>query len=235
MLMETTKGFLADFINKKLKLQKLAVQKGEAGESADSMVTARYETALLCLMKNSRQDLKDILKLSPPHLSERQATEEFLKNVSMAADEFADEFVKAIEALSRIVLWKDNKCLDKFPDHFIPELDLAIKEIFPDAGMWGNIAWDAIVKNAEKFLSTNNNDTITLSVYSRAVTILVSQDNRNAKLFFESFRNDVIKAIVINLIQPMAHSLGDEISMDDNHRQILLEKLSLLQTSLLAA
>lgn len=235
MLMETTKGFLADFINKKLKLQKLAVRKGEAGEPADSMVTARYETALLCLMKNSRQDLKDILKLSPPHLSERQATEEFLKNVSMAADDFAEEFVKAIEALSRIVLWKDNKCLDKFPDHFIPELDSAIKEIFPDAGLWGNIAWDAIVKNAEKFLSTNNNDTITLSVYSRAVTILVSQDNRNAKLFFESFRTDVIKAIVINIIQPMAHSLGDEIPMDDNHRQILLEKLSLLQTSLLAA
>jgi hypothetical protein len=233
--METTKGFLADFINKKLKLQKLEGQKGAAGEPADPLAPARYKTALLCLMKNSRQDLKDIIKLSPPHLSERQATEEFLKNVSVAADEFADEFAKAIEALSRIVLWKDNKCLDKFPDDFIPELDSAIKEIFPDAGLWGNIAWDAIVKNADKFLSTNNNDTITLSVYSRAVTILVSQDNRNAKLFFESFRNDVIKAIVINIIQPMAHSLGDEIPMDDSHRQILLEKLSLLQTSLLAA
>jgi hypothetical protein len=29
--------------------------------------------------------------------------------------------------------------------------------------------------------------------------------------------------------------LGNEIPMDDSHRQILLEKLSLLQTSLLAA
>jgi hypothetical protein len=233
--METTKGFLTDFINKKLKLQKLTIQKRETGEPADSLATARYNTALLCLMKNSRQDLKDIIKLSPPHLSERQATEEFLKNVSMAADEFADEFAKAIEALSRIVLWKDNKCLDKFPEDFIPQLDSAIKEIFPDAGLWGNIAWDAIVKNAEKFLLTNYNDTMTLSVYSRAVTILVSQENRIAKLFFESFRTDVVKAIVINIIQPMAHSLVDEIPIDDNHRQILLEKLSLLQTSLLAA
>jgi hypothetical protein len=235
MLMETAKGFLADFINKKLKLQKLAVQKGDTWEPADSLATARYKAALLCLMKNSRQDLKEIIKLSPPHMSERQATEEFLKNVSMAADEFADEFAKSIEALSRIVLWKDNKCLDKFPDDFIPELDSAIKEIFPDSGLWGNIAWDAIVKNAEKFLSTNYNDIITLSIYSRAVTILVSLENRIAKLFFESFRTDVIKAIVINIIQPMAHSLGDEIPMDDNNRKILLEKLSLLQTSLLAA
>ena len=233
--MEAAKGFLADFINKKLTLQKLSVQKGKTGEPADYMATARYKTALLCLMKNSRQDLKDIIRLSPPHLSERQATEEFLKNVSSAADEFADEFAKAIEALSRIVLWKDNKCLDKFPEHFIPELDSAIKEIFPDAGLWGNIAWDAIVKNAEKFLSTNYHDTMTLSIYSRAVTILVSQENRIAKLFFESFRTDVVKAIVVNIIQPMAHSLGGEIPMDDNHRQILLEKLSLLQTSLLAA
>jgi len=233
--MEATKGFLADFINKKLTLQKLSVQTGKAGEVADCLAIARYKTALLCLMKNSRQDLKDIIRLSPPHLSERQATEEFLKNVSTAADEFADEFAKAIEALSRIIQWKDNKCLDKFPEYFIPELDSAIKEIFPDAVLWGNIAWDAIIKNAGNFLSTNNNDTMMLSIYSRAVTILVSQDNRIARLFFESFRTDVVKAIVINIIQPMAHSLGGEIPMDDNHRQILLENLSLLQTSLLAA
>ena len=233
--METTKGFLAEFIHKKLTLQKLAVQTGKAGEVADCLATARYKTALDCLMKNSRQDLKDIIRLSPPHLSERQATEEFLKNVSKAADEFADEFARAIEALSQIVLWKDNKCLDRFPEQFIPELDSAIKEIFPDAGLWGNIVWDAIVKDAESFLSTNYNDTMTLSIYSRAVTILINQDNRIAKMFFESFRTDVIKAIITSIIQPMAHSLGGEIPMDDIHRNILLEKLSLLQSSILAA
>ena len=65
--------------------------------------------------------------------------------------------------------------------------------------------------------------------------ILVSPENRIARLFFESFRNDVVKAIIVNIIQPMAQSLGGEIPMDDIHRQMLLEKLSLLQTSLLAA
>jgi len=233
--MEATKGFLADFINKKLTLQKLSFQKEKTGEPADDLATARYETALHCLMKNSRQDLKDIIRLSPPQMSERQATEEFLKNVSRLADEFGGEFAKAIEALSRIVLWKDNKSLDKFPDDFMPELDSAIKEIFPDAGLWGNIAWDAIVKNAESFLAKNYQDTTTLAIYSRAVTILVSPENRIARLFFESFRNDVVKAIIVNIIQPMAQSLGGEIPMDDIHRQMLLEKLSLLQTSLLAA
>jgi hypothetical protein len=233
--MEAAKGFLADFINKKLTLQKLSVQTGKAGEASDCLAIARYKTALLCLMKNSRQDLKDIIRLSPPHLSERQATEEFLNNVSSAADEFADEFAKSIEGFSRIVQWEENKCLDKFPEHFKVELDLAMKELFPDAASWGNIVWDAIIKNAGDFLSKNYNDTLTLAIYSRAVTILVSQDNRIARLFFESFRTDVVKAIVINIIQPMAHSLGDEIPMDEIHRQILLEKLSLLQTSLLAA
>ena len=233
--MEATKGFLADFINKKLTLQKLSFQKEKTGEPADDLATARYKTALLCLMKNSRQDLKDIIRLSPPHLSERQATEEFLKNVSSVADDFADEFAKAIEAFSRLIQWKDNQCLEKFPEHFIAELDSAMKELFRDAGLWGNIAWDAIVKNSEVFLSKNYHDTLTLAIYSRAVTILVSQDNRIAKLFFESFRSDVVKAIVINIIQPMAHSLGGEIPMDENHRQILLEKLALLQTSLLTA
>jgi hypothetical protein len=233
--MEATKGFLADFINKKLTLQKLSVQRVKTGEPADNMATARYETALLCLMKNSRQDLKDIIRLSPPHMSERQATEEFLKNVSRAADEFADEFARAIEALSRIVLWKDNKSVEIFPENFIPELDSAIKEIFPDARVWGNIAWDAIVKNADSFLSKNYQDTTTLAIFSRAVTILVGPENRIARQFFESFRTDVVKAIVVNIIQPMAHSLGGEIPMDDNHRQMLLERLSLLQTSLLAA
>jgi len=233
--MEATKGFLADFINKKLTLQKLTVQKGKTGEPADDHAAARYETALLCLVKNSRQDLKDIIRLSPPHMSERKATEEFLKNVSRAADEFADEFAKAIEALSRIVLWKDNKSLETFPENFIPELDSAIKEIFPDAGVWGNIAWDAIVKNAEIFLAKNYQDTTTLAIYSRTVMILVSPENRIARLFFESFRADVVKAIIVNIIQPMAHSLAGEVPMEDNHRQILLEKLSQLQTSLLAA
>src|SRR5512136_482812 len=148
--METTKGFLADFINKKQKTHRLSMQRGDTGEPADFMEAARFKTTLYCLMKNSRQDLRDIIRLSPPDMSEREATELFLKNVSLIADEFADEFVKAVEALARIVLWNDNKCLGKFPEQFIPELDSAIKEIFPDAGVWGNIAWDAIVKRTEK-------------------------------------------------------------------------------------
>jgi hypothetical protein len=233
--MEAMKGFLADFINKKLTLQKRSALTGMDGEPADYLAAERYKSALFCLMKNSRQDLKDILRLSPPHLSERQATEEFLKNVSRAADEFADEFATAIEGFSRLVQWEENRCLDKFPEHYVAELDAAMKELFPDAGFWGNIAWDAIVKNSGTFLSKNQHDTLTLAIYSRAVTILVSPDNRIAKLFFESFRTDVVKAIVINIIQPMAHSLGTDIPLDDNHRRILLEKLSLLQSSLLAA
>ena len=233
--MEAMKGFLADFINNKLTLQRLSAQKSASSESADFMETARYKTALLCLTKNSRQDLKEILRLSPPQMSERQATEEFLKNVADSADEFANEFARSIEAISRIVLWKDNKCLEEFPDQFIPELDSAIKEIFPDAGLWGNIAWDAIVKNAENFLSANYHDPVTLSVYSRAVTILIDNENRFAKLFFESFRKDVVKAIVVNIIQPMAKTLAADTAMGKTQQRMLLESLTLLQSSLLAA
>jgi len=233
--MEATKGFLADFIDKKLNTHKLSMQKSEKGEPVDFLTAARYKTSLYCLMKNSRQDLREIIRLSPPHMSERDATEEFLKNVSLIADEFADEFIKAVEALARIVLWNDNKCLDKFPEQFISELDSAIKEIFPDSGVWGNIAWDAIVKRTEKFLETNYHDTVTLAVYSRAVTILIDHENKIARLFFESFRNDVIKAIVVNIIQPMADTLSNEVPMDESKRRMLLDRLYLLQSSLLAA
>jgi len=233
--MEATRGFLADFINKKLTIQRRTVPRSESGEQNDFMAAARYKMSLLCLMKNSRQDLKEIIRLSPPQMSERQATEEFLKNVSLAADEFADEFVRGVEALARIIIWNDNKDLEKFPDQFIPELDSAIREIFPDAGVWGNIAWDAIVKRTEKFLTDNYHDTITLAIYSRAVTILIDQDNKFARMFFESFRTDVVKAIIVNLIQPMANTVANEMPMDKNRRQILLDRLSLLQSSLLAA
>lgn len=234
MFMEAMKGFLADFINNKLTLQRLSAQKSESAEAADFMESARYKTALLCLTKNSRQDLKEIIKLSPPQMSERQATEEFLKNVADAADEFANEFARSIEAISRIVLWKDNKCLEEFPEQFIPELDSAIKEIFPDSGLWGNITWDAIIKNAENFLAANYHDTVTLSVYSRAVTILIDNENRFAKLFFESFRKDVIKAIVLNIVQPMAKAIASDTAIGEIQQRMLLERLSLLQSSLLA-
>jgi len=233
--MEATKGFLAEFINKKLTLQKLSVQRNGTGEPSDLLAAARYKTALLCLMKNSRQDLKEIIRLAPPDMSEQKATEEFLKNVSLAADEFADEFAIGVVALARMVLWSNNKCLDKFPEQFLPELDSAIKEIFSDAGLWGNIAWDAIIKRSEKFLAANYQDTVTLAVYSRAVTVLVDHENKVARMFFESFRNDVIKAMVVNIIQPMANTLANEVLMDESRRQMLLEKLSLLQSSLLAA
>lgn len=232
--MEATKGFLADFINKKLTIQRLSVQKTEFRETADFMAFARYKTALLCLTKNSRQDLKEILSLSPPRMNEREATEEFLKTVSSAADEFADEFARGIEALARIVLWNGNQNMESFPEQFIPELDSAIKEIFPDATSWGNIVWDAIVKRAEKFLEVNYRDTVMLSVYSRAVTILVDNDNKITRLFFESFRKDVIKAIVLNIVQPMAKTLSGDTPIDDSQRLMLLEKLSSLQSSLLA-
>jgi hypothetical protein len=233
--MEATKGFLADFIDKKLKTHRLSMQSGDSGEPVDFMAAARYRTTLHCLMKNSRQDLREIIRISPPHLSEREATEAFLKNVSLIADEFADDFTRAVEALARIILWNDNKCLDEFPEQFIPELDSAIREIFPDAGLWGNIAWDAIVKRTEKFLAANYHDTVTLAVYSRAVTILIDHDNKIARLFFESFRNDVVKAIVVNIIQPMANTLTNEVPMDESRRRMLLDRLYLLQSSLLAA
>jgi len=234
--MQEMKGFLADFIDKKLLLQRRTVPRSEAGgETADFMAAARYKISLLCLMKNSRQDLKEIIRLSPPDLSERQATEEFLRNVSRAAEEFAEEFARGVEALARIVLWNENRCLDKFPDQFLPELDSAIKEIFPDAGQWGNITWDAIVKRSEKFLSDNYHDIVTLAVFSRAVTILVDQDNKVARLFFESFRADVLKAIVVNIIQPMASTVAREVPINEDRRQMLLESLSLLQASILAA
>lgn len=233
--MESSNGFLADFIDKKLTIHKMTVLKSEAGERGDLMATARYKTALLCLTKNSRQDLKEIIRISPKHMSERQATEEFLKNVATVADEFADEFARAIEAISRIVLWNDSQSLEKFPEQFIPELDAAIKEIFPDSGLWGNITWDAIVKKADSFLAANYNDTVTLSVYSRAVTILVEHENKIARLFFDSFRKDVVKAIIVNIIQPMAKTLGEDATMDESQRCMLLGKLSLLQSSLLAA
>jgi hypothetical protein len=233
--MEATKGFLADFINKKLKTQRVSAQRGDTGEPVDFMAAARYRTTLFCLMKNSRQDLRDIIRLSPPHMSEKEATEEFLKNVSLIADEFADDFTKAVEALARIVLWNDNKCLDRFPEQFIPELDTAIKEIFPDSGLWGNIAWDAIVKKTEGFLAANYHDTVTLAVYSRAVSILIDHENKIARMFFESFRNDVVKAIVLNIIQPMADTLSNEARIEENQRSMLLNSLYLLQSSLLAA
>lgn len=233
--MEASKGFLADFINKKLTLQRLSVQKSEAGAAVDQMSIARYKTSLLCLTKNSRQDLKELLRLSPPHMSERQATEEFLKNVAKVAEEFAGEFTRAIEAIARIVLWSNSQCLEKFPEHFIPELDSAIREIFPDAGIWGSIAWDAIVKNAENFLAANYHDPVALSVYSRAVSILIDHENRVARMYFESFRNDVVKAIVIDIIQPMAKTLSSDEAMDKSKKRMLLENLNLLQSSLLAA
>ncbi|MGA2152592.1 MAG: hypothetical protein ABSG48_10645, partial [Geobacteraceae bacterium] len=112
--------------------------------------------------------------------------------------------------------------------------DSAIKEIFSDTGSWGNIAWGAIAKNTENFLTINFHDIMAVSVYSRAVTILVSYDDKITKQFFDSFRADAVKAIVINIIQPMAHSLGSENPLDDDDRQMLLDKLSLLQSCILA-
>jgi hypothetical protein len=233
--MEATKGFLADFIEKKIKLHRLSLHGNGRLDGNDYMSSARYESALSCLMKNSRQDLAEIIRLSPPHMNERQATEEFLKNVSSAADEFASEFAQGVLALAKIIIWENNKSLEKFPEHFIPELDSAIKEIFPDSALWGNIAWDAIVKKTEKFLAGNYQDSVTLAVYSRAVTILSDHDNRVVRLYFESFRNDVIKAIVLNIVQPMAMNLTSATQLDEAQREMLLGQLSLLQASILAA
>jgi hypothetical protein len=143
--------------------------------------------------------------------------------------------VKSVEAIARMVHWNDIKCLESFPDQFIPELDSAIKEIFPDSGLWGSIAWDAIIKRTEKFLADNSHDTVTLAVYSRSVTILADHENRVVRMFFESFRNDVVKAMVVNIIQPIANSLTNQISMDEDQRRILLEQLFMLQSSMLAA
>jgi hypothetical protein len=232
--MKAAKGFLSDFINKKLTLLNVSVQKGSPAEPFDEFAIERYKMALLCLTRNSRQELKEIMKFSPPFMNERLATEEFLKNVSKVAEEFSDEFANAIVALARIVLWKDNNCLDKFPADFVSDLDSAIKEIFSDTGSWGNIAWGAIAKNTENFLTINFHDIMAVSVYSRAVTILVSYDDKITKQFFDSFRADAVKAIVINIIQPMAHSLGSENPLDDDDRQMLLDKLSLLQSCILA-
>lgn len=229
------KGFLAEFISKKLTLQKMSVKGNDPSDSYDGLATARYRSALMCLARNSRQDLKEILRLSPPHMSERQATEEFLKNLSCAAEEFAKEFAQAIEALAQIVIWKDGRNLEQFPVQLVPELDSAINEIFPDAATWGNIAWDGILKHSERILSDKANDVILLAIYSRAGTILASNDNKVAKQYFETFRADVMKAIVINIIQPMAHSIGNEMPLDENRKQMLLDMLSLLQTTLLAA
>lgn len=232
--MKAAKGFLADFINKKLTLHNVSMQKGSPAESFDEFAIERYKMALLCLTRNSRQELKEIMKFSPPFMNERLATEEFLKNVSKVAEEFGDEFANAIVALARIVLWKDNNCLDKFPADFVSDLDSAIKEIFSDSGSWGNIAWGAIAKNTENFLTINFHDIMALSVYSRAVTILVSYDDKITKQFFDSFRADVVKAIVINVIQPMAHSLVSENPLANTDRQMLLDNLSLLQSCILA-
>jgi hypothetical protein len=232
--MKAAKGFLADFINKKLTLHNVSMQKGSPAEPFDEFAIERYKMALLCLTRNSRQELKEIMKFSPPFMNERLATEEFLKNVSKVAEEFSDEFANAIVALARIVLWKDNNCLDKFPADFVSELDSAIKEIFSDSGSWGNIAWGAIAKNTENFLTFNFHDIMALSVYSRAVTILVSYDDKITKQFFDSFRADVVKAIVINVIQPMAHSLVSENPLANTDRQMLLDNLSLLQSCILA-
>jgi hypothetical protein len=230
--MESAKGFLADFINKKLALFKAPFEKGTSLASFDDFAKERYNSVLNCLTKNSRQELKNILKLSPPSMNERQATDDFLKSVSLAADEFSMEFSKSVVALARIVDWKDDRCPGKFPEQFIPELDAAIKEIFPDADLWGNIAWGAIVKNAENFLMINFHDIMVLSVYSRAVNILVSYDNKITKQFFESFRTDLVRAIIMDVIQPIAYSLGNEKPLDNLDRQMLLEKLNLLQTCL---
>jgi len=232
--METAKGFLSGFINNKLTLHNESMLKASPAKPFDEFANERYKMALLCLTHNGRQELKDILKFSPPLMSERQATEEFLKNVSSVAEDFSAEFANAILALARIVLWKEDNCLDNFPEQFVSELDLAIKEIFSDAGSWGNIAWGAIAKNTENFLTSNFHDIMALSVYSRAVTILVSYDNKITKKFFDSFRADVVKAIVINVIQPMAHSFGGEILLADKDRKMLLDKLSLLQSCILA-
>lgn len=232
--MAAAKGFLADFINKKLTLHNVSVQKGSPAEPFDEFAKERYKMALFCLTQNSRQELKDILKVSSPLMNERLATEEFLKNVSRVAEDFSDEFDNAIVALARIVLWKDNNCLDKFPAQFVSELDSAIKEIFSDAGSWGNIAWGAIAKNTENFLTINFHDIMALSVYSRAVTILVSYDNKITKQFLDSFRAEAVRAIVINVIQPMAHSLRSEKQLANSDRQMLLDKLSLLQSCILA-
>ena len=232
--MESARGFLADFINKKLALYKAPEQKRTSAELFDAFAKERYKSVLLCLTKNSRQELKNILKFSPPSMNEQQSTEEFLKCVSMVADEFSMEFSKAILALAQIANWKDEKCPGKFPEQFLRELDAAIKEIFPDADLWGNIAWGAIAKNAQNFLMVNFHDMMALSVYSRAVNILVSYDNIITKQFFEAFRTDVIKAIIEDVIKPIANSLGSENLLDNFDRHMLLDKLYLLQTCLLS-
>jgi hypothetical protein len=231
--MDSAKGFLPDFINKKLALYKAPVKKEAYAESFDAFAKERYKSILLCLTNNSRQELKNILKLSPPFMNEREATEEFLEGVSMVADEFSIEFSKSVVALARIAHWKDDRCPGKYPEQFILELDAAIKEIFPDTDLWGNIAWGAIVKNSENFLKINFHDIMALSVYSRAVNILVSYDNKITKQFFESFRTDLVKAIIMDVIQPIAYSLGSEKTFDNFDRHMLLDKLSLLQTCLL--
>jgi len=231
--MVSAKGFLADFINKKLALYKSPVQKEASLESFDVFAKERYKSTLLCLTSDSRQELKNILRLSPPFMNERQATEEFLKGVSVVADEFSVEFSKSVVGLARIVNWKDDRSPGKYPEHFIPELDAAIKEIFPDANLWGNIAWGAIAKNSDNFLKINFHDIVALSVYSRAVNILVSYENKITKQFFESFRTDLVKAVIEDVIQPIASFLGNEKPLDNFDRHMLLDKLYLLQTCLL--
>jgi hypothetical protein len=72
-----------------------------------------------------------------------------------------------------------------------------------------------------------------LSVYSRAINILVSYDNKITKQFFESFRTDLVKAIIVDVVQPIAYTLSNEKPLDYFDRQMLLEKLNLLQICLL--
>jgi hypothetical protein len=233
--MAAAKGFLTDFINKKLALFEASSQKGAQTEPRDEFAIVRYRLALVCLTKNRQPEIKDILKISPPRMSECQAIEDFLKNLSGVADEFSAEFGNAAVALSRIALWHDTTCLNTFPEQFTSQLDAAIKEIFPDAASWGNIIWSALAANSEKFLEANYSDIMALSVYSRAVSILVSCDNILIREFFDPLRAGVVRAIVVNAIQPMACSLDGEKPLDYAHRQMLLDNLSLLQSCLLAA
>ena len=233
--MAAAKGFLTDFINKKLALFADSSQNGAKTGPQDEFAIVRYRVALLCLTKNRQPELKDILKISPPHVSECQAIEDFLKSLSGVADEFSAEFGKAAVALSRIALWNDTACLFRFPEQFTSQLDAAIKEIFPDAASWGNIIWSALAASSEKFLTANYNDIMALSVYSRAVSMLVSSDTVLTKQFSEPLRANVVRAIVVNAIQPMACSLDGEKPLDHAHRQMLLDNLSLLQSCLLAA
>lgn len=233
--MIASKGFLTDFINKKLALFEASTQKGPKTDPCDEFAIVRYRVALDCLTKTRQPELKDIVKISPPHMSESQAIEDFLKNLSGVADEFSAEFGKAAAALSRIALWQDTACLYKFPEQFTSQLDSAIKEIFPDAASWGNIIWSALAANSRKFLTANYKDIMALSVYSRAVSILVSYDNILIKQIFEPLRADVVRAIVVNAIQPIAYTLDGEKPLDYAHRQMLLDNLSLMQSCLLAA